>query len=198
MLVPLGVLVELDDIFQADQLFDEMKKRGYRVSKATMYRTIKLLQEAGISPWQVLESGTRNVGLHARAVLGHADAVGLVAPGYRADLVLLDGGLHLELGALDGLDDLARLLGRDALLEVDRLADGGEFEVYMVPISPRPVPVRERMLPIEQTYYKNAAKEPLEEILLASLVKEMGTRDVTRLPILDGKAARSISPAWIP
>jgi hypothetical protein len=73
-----------------------------------------------------------------------------------------------------------------------QVADGVEFDVYMVPISPRPIPVRERMLPMEQTYYKNAAKEPLEEILLASLVKEMGNRDVTRLPILDGKSAKSI------
>ena len=71
-------------------------------------------------------------------------------------------------------------------------ADGVDFDVYIVPISPRPVPVRERMLPIEQTYYKNAAHEPLQEILLASLVKEMGTREVTRLPILDGKVAKSI------
>jgi len=71
-------------------------------------------------------------------------------------------------------------------------ADGVEFDVYMVPISPRPVPVRERMLPIEQTYYKNAAVEPLQEILLASLVKEMGKQNVTRLPILDGKSAMSI------
>jgi hypothetical protein len=73
-----------------------------------------------------------------------------------------------------------------------QVADGVEFDVYMVPISPRPIPVRERMLPIEQTYYKNAAKEALQEVLLASLVKEMGTRDVTRLPILDGKSAKSI------
>ena len=71
-------------------------------------------------------------------------------------------------------------------------SEGVEFDVYMVPISPRPVPVRERMLPIEQTYYKNAAQEPLQEILLASLVKEMGSKNVTRLPILDGKSAKSI------
>ena len=70
--------------------------------------------------------------------------------------------------------------------------DGVEFDVYMVPIAPRPVPVRERMLPIEQTYYKNAALEPLQEILLASLVKEMGKQNVTRLPILDGRSAKSI------
>jgi hypothetical protein len=73
-----------------------------------------------------------------------------------------------------------------------QVADGVEFDVYMVPISPRPIPARERMLPIEQTYYKNSAKEPLEGILLATLVKEMGVQEVTRLPILDGKSAKSI------
>lgn len=54
----LDVLVELDDIFQAEQLFEEMKRRGYRVSKATMYRTIKLLQEAGIIQQVLLTSET--------------------------------------------------------------------------------------------------------------------------------------------
>jgi Fur family ferric uptake transcriptional regulator len=44
----LDVIIGFDDLFQADQLIDEMKKANYRVSKATVYRTIKLLQEAGI------------------------------------------------------------------------------------------------------------------------------------------------------
>ena len=42
-----------------------------------------------------------------------------------ADGVALDGGLGLELGVLDGGDDLLGLLGGDALLELDLLADGG-------------------------------------------------------------------------
>lgn len=44
----LDVLLEFDDIFQADQLLERSRQRGYPVSKATLYRTIKLLQEAGI------------------------------------------------------------------------------------------------------------------------------------------------------
>ena len=39
-------------------------------------------------------------------------------------LVALDGGLDLELRALDELDDLAGLLGGDALLQRDLLAHG--------------------------------------------------------------------------
>ncbi len=44
----LDTLVVMDDLFQVDQLIDAMKESGHRVSKATVYRTIKLLQEAGI------------------------------------------------------------------------------------------------------------------------------------------------------
>lgn len=44
----LDAVIRRDDIFQADQLMRAMKEQGFRVSKATVYRTIKLLQEAGI------------------------------------------------------------------------------------------------------------------------------------------------------
>lgn len=44
----LDVLMEVDDIFQADKLLERVRARGHQVSKATLYRTIKLLQSAGI------------------------------------------------------------------------------------------------------------------------------------------------------
>ncbi len=44
----LDAIIRRDDIFQADQLMRALKDQGFRVSKATVYRTIKLLQEAGI------------------------------------------------------------------------------------------------------------------------------------------------------
>jgi len=44
----LDTLIQMDEIFQAERLMEEMKHSGYRVSKATIYRTIKLLQDAGI------------------------------------------------------------------------------------------------------------------------------------------------------
>ncbi|MEO1130548.1 MAG: transcriptional repressor, partial [Planctomycetota bacterium] len=44
----LDVLIEMDDLFQAEELLERMRGSGYRVSKATIYRTIKLLQDAGI------------------------------------------------------------------------------------------------------------------------------------------------------
>lgn len=44
----LNAIIERDSVFEVEQLMHEMRQRGYRVSKATVYRTIKLLQEAGI------------------------------------------------------------------------------------------------------------------------------------------------------
>jgi Fur family transcriptional regulator, ferric uptake regulator len=38
----------VESVFQADELLAAMRKAGFRVSKATIYRTIKLLAEAGI------------------------------------------------------------------------------------------------------------------------------------------------------
>ncbi len=44
----LDIIIQMDDVFQADQLIDRLKKSRLRVSKATAYRTIKLLADAGI------------------------------------------------------------------------------------------------------------------------------------------------------
>jgi CBS domain-containing protein len=73
-----------------------------------------------------------------------------------------------------------------------QVAAGVEFDVYMLPIVPRPILVGKRMLVIDEMYHKDVANEPLEEIPLAALVKEMNERKKTRLPILDGQAPVSI------
>jgi len=44
----LDTIVRIDGLFEADAIIDKVKGGGFRVSKATVYRTIKLLQEAGI------------------------------------------------------------------------------------------------------------------------------------------------------
>lgn len=44
----LDTIIALDGLFEADQLLDELKSKGFRVSKATVYRTLKLLEDAGI------------------------------------------------------------------------------------------------------------------------------------------------------
>src|ERR1043165_7728636 len=44
----LDTVMGFEGLFEADRVLDHVKKSGFRVSKATVYRTIKLLQEAGI------------------------------------------------------------------------------------------------------------------------------------------------------
>jgi Fur family ferric uptake transcriptional regulator len=44
----LDAIIERDAVFEVDALMLDMRQQGFRVSKATVYRTIKLLQEAGI------------------------------------------------------------------------------------------------------------------------------------------------------
>lgn len=44
----LDTLIRLDDLFDADQLQKTLKGKGFRVSKATIYRTLRLLLDTGI------------------------------------------------------------------------------------------------------------------------------------------------------
>jgi Fur family ferric uptake transcriptional regulator len=44
----LNAVMEQDGLFEADSLMDSMRQGGHQVSKATLYRTVKLLREAGI------------------------------------------------------------------------------------------------------------------------------------------------------
>ncbi len=52
----LDAIIECDDVFEVDQLLMEMRRRGHRVSKATIYRTVKLLQDAGIITQALFDS----------------------------------------------------------------------------------------------------------------------------------------------
>lgn len=44
----LDAIIRREGVFQADELLASMRGAGFRVSKATIYRTIKLLADAGI------------------------------------------------------------------------------------------------------------------------------------------------------
>jgi len=52
----LDALILYDDTFEADQLQQTLRDKGYSISKATVYRTIKILQEAGIIQRIALDS----------------------------------------------------------------------------------------------------------------------------------------------
>ncbi len=44
----LVMVMQQEDLFEADRLLQQLRSSGFRVSKATVYRTIQLLQDAGI------------------------------------------------------------------------------------------------------------------------------------------------------
>ena len=44
----LDTIVRFDGVFEAERLLDELRNTSFRVSKATVYRTLKLLQDVGI------------------------------------------------------------------------------------------------------------------------------------------------------
>lgn len=44
----LDTIIGIDGMFEADRLIEQLRSGGHRVSKATVYRTLKLMVEAGI------------------------------------------------------------------------------------------------------------------------------------------------------
>jgi imidazolonepropionase-like amidohydrolase len=59
----------------------------WNVPGFSIHRELEALVAAGLTPYQALETGTRNVATH----LGVADRSGTIGAGMQADLVLLDG-----------------------------------------------------------------------------------------------------------
>lgn len=52
----LHTLIAFDGVFQADDVIDSMRTAGHAVSKATVYRTMKLLRDAGIIQQVLVQS----------------------------------------------------------------------------------------------------------------------------------------------
>lgn len=52
----LNAIIERDSVFEVEQLLRDVQTRGSRASKATTYRTIKLLQDAGIITQALFDS----------------------------------------------------------------------------------------------------------------------------------------------
>ena len=62
----------------------------FSVPGFSLHREIRLMQEAGLTPFQILQSGTHNVARYVQQDLGGDGSFGTVAAGNRADLILLD------------------------------------------------------------------------------------------------------------
>ena len=52
----LQAIIDHDGPFEAEELLLDMRRQGHRVSKATIYRTLRLLQEAGIITQALFDS----------------------------------------------------------------------------------------------------------------------------------------------
>lgn len=77
----------------------------FNVPGFALHREIDEMADAGMTNQQILESGTVAVGHYVRDHLGLDESFGVVAPGMRADLVLL------EANPLEDLDNLTQRVG---------------------------------------------------------------------------------------
>jgi imidazolonepropionase-like amidohydrolase len=75
-------------------LFGTDAPQIFSVPGFSVHRELKAMAAAGMSNYEILRSATRNVGEY----LGTTDRFGIVAPGHRADLLLLNGDPLTDLG----------------------------------------------------------------------------------------------------
>ncbi len=75
----------------------------FSVPGFSLHREMKAMADAGMTPWQILVSGTRSVGEYFQ----RHDAFGTVAVGQRADLLLLNA---------DPLQDVANVANRAGVM----------------------------------------------------------------------------------
>ncbi len=75
----------------------------FSVPGFSIHRELRKMRESGLSPYDILVTGTRNVG----AYFATSDSFGTIAPGQRADLLLLDA---------DPLRDLENLNRRSGVM----------------------------------------------------------------------------------
>ncbi|HYD51819.1 MAG TPA: amidohydrolase family protein, partial [Gemmatimonadaceae bacterium] len=68
----------------------------FSVPGFSIHRELAKMAESGLTPFEILATGTRNVGEYFKG----SDTFGLVAPGHRADLLLLDADPLRSLDAL--------------------------------------------------------------------------------------------------
>ena len=90
----------------------------FNVPGFSLQREMEVMVASGLTPYQVLESGTRNVARYAAEDLKLDGAFGTIAPGNRADLVLLDANPLADLRNLtrrSGVMVRGRWVSRNAI-----------------------------------------------------------------------------------
>jgi len=101
----LDAIIGMEGLFEAEQLLEAMRSTNDRVSKATIYRTIKLLQDAGIiqrvlidgdNAYYQLVYGTRPHDLLIRVDTGEIEAIELPELMEIRDRICRERGLSPE------------------------------------------------------------------------------------------------------
>ncbi|HRE82449.1 MAG TPA: amidohydrolase family protein [Opitutaceae bacterium] len=77
-------------------IFGTDAPQQFSVPGFSIHREIESMASAGMSPFAILQTATRNVGEYLKS----RDTFGLVAPGHRADLLLLQGNPLSDLNEL--------------------------------------------------------------------------------------------------
>jgi hypothetical protein len=88
-----------------------------------LHRELKVMEESGLTPYQILVSGTRNVSGYVANVLRRPAEFGSVAVGQEADLVLLNAN---PLESIDNLNQRAGVMVRGRWLPAGELTAGLE------------------------------------------------------------------------
>ena len=94
----------------------------WNVPGFSTHRELEVLVAAGLTPWQALETGTRNVARY----FGTMKDTGTIEPGKRADLVLLDA---------DPLADIRNTTRRAGVMLRGRWLSQGEIEARLGEIA---------------------------------------------------------------
>jgi imidazolonepropionase-like amidohydrolase len=100
----------------------------FNVPGFALHREIRLMQEAGVSPYKVLESGTRNVATYVGKELKLDDQFGTIAVGKRADLVLLEA---------NPLSDVANVAARAGVMVRGRWVPKEEIDRGLADLAAR-------------------------------------------------------------
>lgn len=95
----------------------------FNVPGYALHRELAVARSAGLTPYQILESGTRNVGRYVRESLKQDGAFGTVATGQWADLVLLEADPRVD---LDHLTQRAGVMVRGRWVPASEIAAGLE------------------------------------------------------------------------
>ncbi|WP_407353974.1 amidohydrolase family protein [Luteimonas sp. R10] len=99
----------------------------FNVPGFSIHHEMAMMVAAGLTPYEVLVTGTRNPALY----FGTPDAFGTVAPGRRADLILLQA---------NPLDDIGNVRKRAGVMVRGRWLPEDEIQARLEAIAPREAP----------------------------------------------------------